>query len=182
MKNYFFIALALIVSISASAQRYKMEKSRISFFSSAPLEDIDAHNEESVGLIDLDKSEFAFSVPITGFQFKKKLMQEHFNENYLESEKYPKAYFQGEILGLNTKEGEQSVEAKGVLTIHGESNDTTIPSTMIFEGEKLIVKSTFKVRVADYKIEIPKMVVMNIAEVVEVTVVTEFVKLEKDAK
>ncbi len=182
MKKLFFIALVFTISISASAQRFKMEKSKISFFSSAPLEDIDAYNTESVGLIDMEKMTFAFSVPITGFQFKKKLMQEHFNENYLESEKFPKAYFQGKIVGLTEKTGKQSVFAKGVLTIHGVSNDVTIPSTIEFNANGLKVEAKFKVKIADYNIEIPKMVLMNIAEIVDVTVKTEFKKMKENAK
>lgn len=169
-----FILLGLFINstIQLQAQKYTSEKSLVSFFSDAPLEDISARNTKSLAIIDLASNQVAFSIPITGFEFEKSLMQEHFNEKYLESEKYPKSTFQAQLAGFNPKEkGIQNVTTKGKLTMHGVTKEVEIPGTIeLTSDKKIIIKSTFMVRLADYKIEIPQLVFQKIAEVVEVKV------------
>jgi polyisoprenoid-binding protein YceI len=103
--------------------------------------------------------------------FAKSLMQEHFNEKYMESEKFPKATFQGKLTGFDlTKSGSQEVRAQGKLTIHGVTRDIDVPGTIEVAGKKITMKSKFMVKVADYDITIPQLLFQNIAEQVEVTV------------
>jgi len=165
------LLLLFMCPLVVHAQKYSSEKSTVTFFSDAPLEDIAATNVKSVALVDLSKGDFAFSVPIKDFEFEKTLMKEHFNEKYMETEKYPKSFFQGKFVNLiSSKTGEQSVSAKGKLTIHGVAKEVEIPGTVMVEPGKLSMKAVFKVKLADYKIKIPKIVWQNIAEEIEVTV------------
>jgi hypothetical protein len=153
------------------AQKYKSTKSHIRFFSDAPMEDIEAVNKNAQSALDLQSGEIVFSVPISGFQFEKSLMQEHFNENYMESEKYPKATFSGKISGYEIgKSGWQNAKASGEMTIHGVQNPMSCEGKIRVEGNQVEIESEFPVELADYKIKIPKVVFLNIAEVVEVTV------------
>jgi polyisoprenoid-binding protein YceI len=166
--------LFLVMALNASAQKFVSERSVITFFSSATLEDITAKNEKASSIINLSSVEIAFSVPIKSFQFEKQLMQQHFNERYMESDKFPKATFAGKIEGLQPSvSATQQVKANGKLTIHGVTRDVTIPGTIEVTSTKIVIKAKFLVKLADYKIEIPKLLWQNIAEQVEVTI--EFV-------
>lgn len=157
---------------NANAQLLKVEKSKITFFSDALLEDIAATNTMSAALFDVSKGEFAFEVPIKEFQFDKDLMKQHFNEKYMETERYPKATFGGKLDGFDaSKSGTQSVTAVGKLTIHGVTRETKIPGTIeIADNKKALIKAKFMVKLEDFKIKIPSVVFQNIAEEVEVTV------------
>ncbi|HET9054392.1 MAG TPA: YceI family protein, partial [Cyclobacteriaceae bacterium] len=142
----------------------------ITFFSDALLEDITATNTKTTSLFNPQSGDIAFSVPIREFQFEKKLMQEHFNEKYMESDKYPNATFSGKLVGFDpAAQSEQAVKAKGKLTLHGVTKDVELPGT-VRAGEKIAMKSKFRVKLADYNIKIPQLVFQNIAEEVEVSV------------
>ncbi|KAA9331263.1 YceI family protein [Adhaeribacter soli] len=158
------------LSIQAQAQVFMGANGNISFYSKAPLEDIEAHSREMSGAIRANTRELAFSVPVNTFQFRKSLMQQHFNERYMESDKYPKATFTGKINETPdlTQPGTYPVTATGKLTIHGVPQDRTIQGTLVSDGNKLQLTSDFKVKVADHKITIPRVVFHNIAEVVDV--------------
>jgi hypothetical protein len=171
MVNYFFRVLFLVMALNASAQKYVSERGVITFFSSAPLEDILAKNSKPASIINLATVEVAYSVLIKEFQFEKKLMQQHFNEKYMESHKYPKATFTGKLVGVDVNStAVQPVKAKGKMTIHGVTHDIEVPGTIQLSNSKIVVNAKFKVKVADYKINIPKLLWENIAEEVEVTV------------
>lgn len=158
------------VSLNAGAQKYSTEKTFVSFFSDAAIEDITAENTKTAGVFNAATSDIAFSVPIKEYQFEKSLMQEHFNEKYMETEKFPKATFQGKVSGYDpTATGVQKVTSKGKLAIHGETKEVEIPGTIEKQGDKLLMKSKFTVKLADYKIAIPQLLWQNIAEQVEVT-------------
>ena len=158
------------IAMGANAQKYTSEKSTVTFFSSATLEDIKADNTKASSVFDASNGNIAFVVPINEFQFKKSLMQEHFNEKYMETEKYSKSTFQGKIVGFDPNAATQNVKAQGKLTIHGVTKDVEIPGTIEKQGDKLVMKSVFIVKLADYKVDIPKLMWQNIAEQVEVTV------------
>lgn len=170
IRQIFFLLLVSLSIDSVNAQKYVLEKNEVTFFSDAAIEDISAINNNSLGIIDISSSQFAFSVPIKEFEFEKKLMREHFNEKYMESEKYPKATFQGLIKNLDAKsKTEQQVTAAGKLTIHGVTNEVEITGTLeITPDNKIIIKSTFIIKLVDYQIAIPKLLWQNIAEEVEV--------------
>ena len=153
------------------AQVWKTDSSYIKFFSEAPLENIEAENTKARGAINTEKNMIAISVPITGFKFEKELMEEHFNENYLESEKFPKGTFQGNFSEkINwKKDGTYPATAKGSLTIHGVKRETTLEGTITIKGGQILVNTKFKVRLEDHEIDIPQIVFQNIAEVIDVT-------------
>ena len=171
IKRTSLTTLLLITCYVVWGQKYTTEKSFVSFFSSATIEDITADNIKSASIFNAETGDIAYSIPIKEFEFAKSLMKEHFNEKYMDTEKYPKATFQGKIEGFDTKaSGVQSVKAVGKLTIHGETKEINVPGTIETQGEKLYMKSKFTVKLEDYKITIPQLMWQNIAEQVEVTV------------
>ncbi len=171
MKKYLFWLLLLVATLNTSAQKYVLENGVIIFFSEAAIENIKAENVKTGSMLNTQTGDLAFSVPIREFQFEKKLMQEHFNEKYLESEKFPKSTFTGKMTGFdNTVKGIQQVKAGGKLTIHGVTTAVEISGTAEVQSNKIILKSKFMVKLADYNIKIPQLMWQNIAEQVEVTV------------
>ncbi|WP_291727537.1 YceI family protein [Bernardetia sp.] len=169
----FFIAILFVLQSlfsTVSAQRYVLENSKVHFFSSAPMEDIEATNEACKGVIDTKTNSFAFRIPIKSFVFPSSLMQQHFNENYMDSEKYPNASFKGKIEGDYdlTKDGTYDVMAVGDLEIHGKKQPRKIPSQIIVQGGKASIKSTFNVKLEDHAIKIPSLMFQKIAETVKV--------------
>jgi hypothetical protein len=161
-----------VISFTAAAQqRYFAEKSLIRFYSDGVVEDITATNDKVTSIFDAFKGDIAYLMSIKDFQFDKKLMQVHFNEKYMESEKYPKSTFQGKIVGFNpAEEGIQTVRAIGKLSIHGITNDVDALGTIEKKGSLLFVKSKFMVKLQDYHITVPQIVWKNIAQQVEVTI------------
>ena len=101
-------------------------------------------------------------------------MEEHFNETYVESDKYPHAIFEGKIKDNDkidyTKDGEYDVVVEGKMTMHGETKDIAPTGKLIIKGNQIIIDSKFKLKLADYKVEVPASKLANIAEVVEVTI------------
>lgn len=172
MKTVYLVLLFLVSGVlSAAAQNYTTERSFISFYSHAPIEDIKAENSKAVSLFNSSTGDIAFSVPIKEYQFRKSLMKEHFNEKYMESEKYPKSIFQGKITGFNPSvKGIQQVSTLGKLTIHGVTKEVNIKGTIEKLADKLSMKSSFIVKLEDYNIEVPSLLRNNIAEQVEVTI------------
>ncbi len=164
----------LITSLEPSglmAQKYISNSSSVRFFSEAPVENIEATNNGGRSAFDLATGEVVFSIPIKSFTFEKPLMQEHFNENYLESDKYPNALFTGKIHGFEQDTGSwQEATAIGKMTIHGVARDVTYEGKIKIEPNSMEIEAIFPVQLKDYKIKIPKVVFYNIAEIVEVTV------------
>lgn len=146
------------------------------FFSDAAIEDITAENRKGASIFNAESGEIVFSIPIREFRFAKSLMQEHFNEKYMESDKFPRSTFQGRVIGFQNKEGLQQVYAEGKLSIHGVTRDVRIPGTIEKKKDALLMKSKFKVRLEDYEVQRPQILWQNIAEEVEVTVEFTFKK------
>jgi len=178
-----FIAVALITfSFAAQAQdRYVSSKTHIKFFSTTPVEDIEANNYASVSTIDPSTGEVVFSVPIQSFEFEKAMMQEHFNnENFLESNVYPKSKFKAIILNLDeidfTKNGTYQAEIEGEMTIKDLTNSLKESGTITVEDQTLTVNAVFDLVLADYGITFndSEMVSKKIAKSVEITVVAEY--------
>jgi len=168
------IIAVLMLGNIAFAQKSITKTGSVSFFSTSPMENIEAHNKQVNAALDVATGDFVFKILIKSFEFEKALMQEHFNENYMESDKYPNATFQGKVTNLSsidfTKNGEYDVEVQGKLTIHGVTKDVTEKGKFIVKDGTVQGLSKFNVKVADYDIKIPKAVVNNIAEAIEVTV------------
>ncbi len=170
MAKVVFLLLYLGISLCGLAQKYQTEKSSIIFFSEAPIENIRAINEAAVSRYDFTSGEIAISIPINKFKFEKTLMEEHFNEKYLESEKYPKAIFVGKINPIIHKGSNMQAKAIGKLTLHGVTKAVTIDGEVQWFEDTLMLKSVFLIRLENYKIKIPKLMWQNIAEEVEVKV------------
>jgi polyisoprenoid-binding protein YceI len=152
------------------------------FYSETPIETIKADNKQVNSALDIQTGDFVFKVLIKSFVFEKALMQEHFNENYLESDKFPNATFQGKVTNLSAvdfkKEGTYDVTVEGDLTIHGVTKKVTEKGTFTVKaGDKIHGNAKFMVKPADYNIKIPATVMKNIAETIEVTVDAELSKL-----
>jgi polyisoprenoid-binding protein YceI len=167
----FFITF--LVYFEADCQKIIDRTGYIKFFSSAPLEDIEALNEKAMSVLDTETGKIAVTMQMTDFNFKKSLMQEHFNENYIESEKYPKSTFLGSLTNFDFKkivEGKiTQLTAEGSITIHGQTKPLIAEVTFSINKNFLTATTVFKLKVADFGIKIPTVVVMNIAEEVEVT-------------
>jgi|TARA_B110000495_G_scaffold70741_1_gene60386 hypothetical protein len=152
---------------------YFTRSGTISFFSTAIIEDIEAYNKQVTCVLDKENGSVAFQVPILGFIFENALMQEHFNENYLESEKFPTAIFKGKINDwelIELSEKDQEVNLTGEMTIHGVTNEFSEKGFISIKNNKIDGTTQFKIIVADYGIEIPKIVRNNIAKIVDVNV------------
>jgi len=156
------------------AQKYFTKNGSISFFSKTAVEDIKADNNQVMAVINTQNGELQFSLLTKGFHFKKALMEEHFNSDYMESDKFPKSTFKGNITDMSkvdfTKDGTYPVAVSGDLTIHGVTKKVIANSTITVNSGKIAGTSKFMVTVADYGISIPKIYRDNIAKTVEVTV------------
>jgi len=173
MKKIFLVLLISSVALAGRAQLYVAgDSSTVSFFSEAPLENIDATNTKVNSFLNTATNEVMFIVHIRGFEFNKDLMQEHFNEKYMESDKYPTSTFKGKINDNidYTKDGTYNVTATGKLMIHGVERDINTPGTVTIEKGKINLKSEFRVPLKGFNIEVPKLVFQNIAEVISVKV------------
>ena len=171
MKSRIVFFLIFCSSFSVCAQKFSTEKGNISFFSDAAIEDISAENTMVGSLFNSSTGELVYIVKIKDFVFPKALMREHFNEKYMETEKFPKALFTGKLKGYDVNaKGDQNVVATGKLTMHGVTKDISVPGTVAFESGKATMKAKFIVVLKDYDIKIPKLVWQNIAEQIEVKI------------
>lgn len=171
--KYIFIILFSFLSINQSGQDlYVSKNARITFFSSALIEDIKAETTAGVSVFNAATNELDFSVAISSFQFDKAFMQQHFNSDYMESDKYPRAIFKGKLLDHVdvTKDGTYAVNARGELTVHGITQTRTIPGTLIIKNGVISMASEFMVKCADHHIDIPQILFYHIAEIIKVNV------------
>ena len=166
--------LFAVVAVSHAQDKYFTKAGKISFFSSTPMEDIEAHNKTTTSVIDTKSGKMEFAVLMKAFQFQKALMEEHFNENYVESGKFPKASFSGTIINLNDvnfqKDGTYNVTVKGNFTLHGVTKAIEVPGTITVKNKAIQAVSTFNVAPEDYNIAIPNLVREKIAKQIKVTV------------
>ena len=167
------VVIYFILSLFSIEQenRYIINNSKIEFYSYAPLEDIQAVNTESVGAIDIESGEFIIKIPVNAFEFPNKLMQKHFNDSYLETDIYPECIFRGKI-------NENS--ASGEITLHGVTKKIEIPISKTINEENIIISTDFKILLKDHKIKIPRLLFQNIAEEIEIKVISEFIKYKKE--
>ena len=174
-KIMFFTLFSLAVSMTSNAQeRWFTKEAKVNFYCDGSAEKIEAFNNKGVLVIDAATGQIEVSVLQKAFTFEKALMQEHYNENYVESDKYPKAVFKGTIQDAGsvkwTVDGTYPVKLKGQMTMHGVTNEMTAAATITVKGGKPVGTSTFIITLADYKIEIPKLVADKVTEKVRITV------------
>ena len=183
IKNIFFATTLLLLASIANAQgKYFTKTGKITFTSNATLEDIEAKNKSVVSILDTKTGALQFSVLMKSFEFEKALMQEHFNANYVESDKFPKAEFKGTITNnksINyTKSGTYSAKVKGLLTIHGVTKPVETTGSIKVEADGLKVKSVFNITVADYKIAVGASLKDKVAKTVKIEVETSLEPLK----
>lgn len=175
------LAIILMTGNMANAQKYMTKGGTIKFSSETPMEKIEAVNRQVNSALNTSTGDFVFKVLIRGFEFEKALMQEHFNENYMESEKFPNSTFSGKIINLKdvnlNKDGVYKVVIEGDLAMHGVTNKVKVDGILEVKGGQITGKSTFNVAPGDYNITIPKAVVKNIAESIQVDVNVSLDKL-----
>ena len=173
-KNLLFIGLWLVsYSLCFGKEIFITRDGYIEFFSSTPIEDIKAVNNQVSCVLNKNTGDFAFQVPIKGFAFKNALMQEHFNENYLESDVYPKSVFKGKIKNweeLELTDTAIDITIEGDLTIHGVKSTVKEPGKIWKDKDKIMGECKFEVAVADYDIKVPHIVKDNIAKIIEISV------------
>lgn len=169
----FFVLFISYFTLTSQSNGGSGSVGSVTFVSYAPNETIEAKSKDLKGAVDWKTSRFAFAVSIQSFMgFNSRLQREHFNENYMESSKFPKATFSGKIIEtVNTSTLKtQQVRAKGKLTIHGVSKEVTIPVKLTKSGTKVLANSQFKVKLADYSISIPRIVSKKLSDNIDVEV------------
>ncbi len=175
MKNTLTFLFAVLFIIGVKAQLYIGDKTKLAFFSATSLENIDAVNTNIKPLFNINTGAFAIMAKQTEFKFKSAFMQEHYNENYVESEKFPFATFTGKVNEVidYTIDGTHQVTMTGKLSMHGVEVQRTINGTIVIAKGEIIMDSKFDVIVADHKIKVPSLYVAKIAEIINVTFHTE---------
>lgn len=176
MKHIGFILLAWYGLYQARQEIYVCKNAVVSLYSKAPIEDIDARSDKGSSVFNATTGDIAFSVPVRSFQFDKSLMQEHFNENYMESDKYPLAAFKGKITDKPdlTRDGSYPVTATGTLDVHGVKQSKTIKGSIVVNNGAITISSEFMVACKDHQIDIPTLVFSNIAENIRVRVAATY--------
>jgi polyisoprenoid-binding protein YceI len=175
-RTAFILAIMSFLMTSLQAQGghiYSTTSGTISFQSDAPFELIKASSNDVKGLLDATKKSFAFKVKMSSFEgFNSALQQEHFNENYIESSKYPEATFTGKIIEDEDidADGSYTIRAKGNLTIHGISQERIIKADLVVKQGKIFFKSNFTVLLSDHNIPVPKVVKDKLATEIKVEV------------
>jgi hypothetical protein len=180
MKRFTILLTLLIGALSINAQQYYTKNGKISFFSKALLENITADNNQVLCVLDFKTGNIQFSLLNNAFHFPKAKMEEDFNDDYIESSKYPKSTFKGTISDISKvsidKDGTYNVEVTGDLTIHGISKKVTAPGTITIKNGKLSASSVFRITVSDYNIKIPAVVANKVSDNIEITVSCNYEK------
>lgn len=180
MKKSFFniatlgIGAALLMALAPAGNIYFTRNGQVSFLSSTPLEDIKGDNNQVASVLNTTTGGIEFAIAINAFQFDKAKLQEHFNENYMESTKFPKASYKGTISNLSEIKfgtaGTYKAKVNGKMTMHGVTKDLAAEGTIEVKGTQIIVKSNFNVNPEDYQIKIPDAVKEKIAKSIKVSV------------
>jgi polyisoprenoid-binding protein YceI len=171
-RKILFASIALLSAVVCQAQLFSTTTGKVSFFSKTPFENIEAESKTVLSVMNVTTNEIAIMITNTSFSFPNKLMEEHFNEKYVESEKFPKSSFKGKIneaVDLS-KDGEYKVTVTGKLNIHGMEQDRTIIGAIIVKGGMIEMTANFKVKNVDHKIEIPTIITAKISEEIDVMV------------
>ncbi len=169
------IVLTLFITLSAQAQsRLVCRSATIRFFSKAPMENIEAVNSNGISVIDKTTGQLEFSVLMKGFSFEKALMQEHFNENYVESDQFPKAIFKGKLDNFQSiniaKDGLYTTTVTGTMQLHGITKPITTKVSLTVKNQLITGESNFEIVLEDYGIKIPSLVKDKISKTVLITI------------
>jgi polyisoprenoid-binding protein YceI len=176
MSKIILLLSTLLIGLNCSiiGQVYYTKNGKISFYSKAIMEDIAADNNQVISVLDIQTGVLRFSVLTNAFHFPKAMMEEHFNSDYMDSDKYPSSTFKGTVTDISKvdfiKDGTYKVNIQGDLNIHGVSKNITTPGTLIIKDGNLSGSSVFKILLKDYNIKIPSIVANHISESIEINV------------
>ena len=166
--------LLLAVTIAVGQSKYMTKSGSMSFEASQPtFEPIEANHTAVSALLNAETGELAVLALVRGFRFPLALMEEHFNENYIESHKYPKTSFKGAITGFDQNilnDQSQTVALNGELSMHGITKPISVSATITQTGDRITLESSFSVKTSDFGIEIPSLVRKQIDENVQIEV------------
>ena len=172
----------MITTVSPAQEKLLTRNAFISFYSKAALENIEAHSQTAASVLDKKTGKMEFSVLIKSFEFQKALMHEHFNENYLESDKFPKSVFAGRINDPSKvdfgQDGKYTETVTGQLTIHGETRTITAPVAFTVQKSVVTAVAEFFIDLADYKISIPGIVKDKISKTVKIAVKLKYESIQ----
>lgn len=172
MKVLTLVCLLFVFANGQAQKRIFTKNGTISFSAGTSVEDIDGVNKSVTSVVDITTGQIEFAALMKGFEFKRALMQEHFNENYVESEKYPKAVFKGQIIDVAsvkfTQDGSYPVKVKGQLDMHGVKKDVEVNATFVVKGGAISGEAEFSILMADYNIAIPGAVADKISPTVKI--------------
>ncbi|MBE9463261.1 YceI family protein [Dyadobacter sp. UP-52] len=162
--------ISQLIAITCFGQLYMTKTGQTSFFSETALENIAAVNNQVLVILNTSNGEIAVKMPQRGFHFPNKLMEEHFNENYMETEKYPSAVFTGKIKEPvdYSKDGNYAVNVDGILDMHGVKQNRTFKGQISIAAGQVTLTSNFDIKLTDHKIEVPTLVLAKIAESIAV--------------
>ncbi len=169
MKKIVLLVATTILSSSMFAQIYMAKSCEINFFSKTSMKDIDATNKAAKPLLNTATGDLQMKIVMTAFVFPDAFMQEHFNENYVESEKFPNCIFKGKVNEKidYTKDGENKATVTGIIDMHGVKKEVTLDGTITVKGTEITMASKFRIHIADYAIKVPSLYVTTIAEDVD---------------
>jgi polyisoprenoid-binding protein YceI len=170
MKYIAFILFLLFQTFQSKAQTYSAKEIYVHFFSSAPIADIEAITNTATTTLNIEKKEVEIELKVSNFKFKKALMQAHFNEKYIESEKYPNSTFKGkfkEVINLE-KDGVYTINLEGRFSIHGIERPKTLNCVITVKDHKITFQTAFKLLSADYKIKAPDVLYRKVGQEVSV--------------
>ncbi|HJV20570.1 MAG TPA: YceI family protein [Sediminibacterium sp.] len=175
-KIFMLITLFGLLGAAQAQNRFFTKTGKISFDATTPKspENIDGVNKNATCVLDSKTGDIQFSVLMKGFEFDRALMMEHFNENYAESDKFPKTIYKGIILNnaaVNyAKDGSYPAKVKGKLTMHGETKELETEGTLTIKNGKVTVSAIFPALLSDYKVGIPQLVADKVAKTAKITV------------
>jgi len=174
--------LLLFLYLIPSKEYYKIQESNVRFTSSQTQETIRAYSKALKGVIDENSGHFRFSIAMNTFEgFNSPLQKEHFNENYIESNRFPEAQFIGRVIEQIdwAKPGNYPIRAKGDFMLHGLTKNLIIPSQIqVISEQEIRIKSQFKISLSEFGIKIPRMVHKKLAEMIDVSLDCRLIKTD----
>ena len=176
IQNVIISFLLCALSLTGIAQKKIFTKTGIiTFYSKTTVEKIEAKNSKALAVIDIENNKIEFSVLIKGFEFEKALMQEHFNENYLESDKYPKATFKGSfdeapVLISAAQDKIHTLKISGSLTLHGVTKPVKTVAVVTVKNKKIRATCDFIILLSEYSIKIPAVVANDISKTIQIKI------------
>ena len=157
------------ISLSYAQEKYWSRSGTLTFEASMPaFEEVKATNENVTAILNSTDGSFASLALVKGFRFKNALMEEHFNESYIESSRFPKAIFRGNIMNFDVQNLNKSYPLRGTLELHGKTNPVAVKINIFKDGNDFNCSGEFTVSATDYDIEIPKIVHNKVSDEVHI--------------